>query len=85
MCRHWPSWHSNNAEADTFYGLVAPGGTRTILFKRSMRRSEGMQSPEIQIFVPKLERRRAQFSRRVCHLHRRATSEVVGGWKGRGS
>ena len=44
-----------NAEADTFYGLVAPAGTPTdIVTVLSAALNEGMQSPEIQQLLVKV-------------------------------
>ena len=75
-----------NAEANTFFGLVAPAGTPAHIIKMlNEALNEGMQSPEIQQLIANVGSEfEAQLTGGVCRLHRSPASEMAGGWKGRG-
>ena len=69
-----------NAEADTFYGLVAPAGTPAdIITALNAALNEGMQSAEIQRLLANVGLRQSAIHRRSLPLT--SPSSIGGGWR----
>ena len=75
-----------NAEANTFFGLVAPAGTPAHIIKMlNEALNDGMQSPENSAVDRQCRLGfEAQLTGGVCCLYRSPASEMAGGWNGRG-
>ncbi len=74
------------AEANTFYGLVAPAGTPPSIVKKiSDAMNQGLATEEMQKTITNLgSEAKPNYARGVCRLHRRAAQEMDRGRQGGG-